>query len=44
MKLEKLNVRGLLILSIGVLGFNPVLAESEMEEVVVKGDLGSLPG
>ena len=32
------------MLSIGALGFNPVWAESDMEEVVVKGDLGLLPG
>ena len=44
MKLENLKVAGLLMLSIGALGFNPVWAESDMEEVVVKGDLGSLPG
>jgi iron complex outermembrane receptor protein len=44
MKLEHLNVRGLLVLAIGLLGFNSAMAESEMEEIVVKGDLGSLPG
>ena len=44
MKLENLKVAGLLMLSIGALGLNPVWAESDMEEVVVKGDLGSLPG
>ncbi len=44
MKLEHLNVRGLLVLTIGLLGFNSAMAESEMEEIVVKGDLGSLPG
>ena len=44
MKLENLKVAGLLMLSIGALGFNPVWAESDMEEVVVKGDLGLLPG
>ena len=44
MKLENVKVAGLLMLSIGALGFNPVWAESDMEEIVVKGDLGSLPG
>ncbi len=44
MKSEHLNVRGLLVLAIGLLGFNSAMAESEMEEIVVKGDLGSLPG
>ena len=44
MKLEHLNIRGLLVLAIGLLGFNSAMAESEMEEIVVKGDLGSLPG
>ncbi|MGB2239050.1 MAG: TonB-dependent siderophore receptor [Pseudomonadales bacterium] len=44
MKLEHLNVRCLLVLTIGLLGFNSAMAESEMEEIVVKGDLGSLPG
>ena len=38
------KLRGLTLLAAGLLVMHPAMGESDMEEIVVKGDLGSLPG